>query len=98
MSMSMQGQELFISTMAKVVVDVAIQNNPEYNKFMDGIISSLITMAKVEKLLDDDEIEIAINIINSRAKEILQIINMGNIENENDIDDIINRALNSGKE
>jgi len=94
----MQGQELFISTMAKVVVDVAIQNNPEYNKFMDGIISSLITMAKVEKLLDDDEIEIAINIINSRAKEILQIINMGNIENENDIDDIINRALNSGKE
>ena len=92
MSMSMQGQELFISTMAKVVVDVAIQNNPEYNKFMDGIISSLITMAKVEKLLDDDEIEIAINIINSRAKEILQIINMGNIENENDIDDIINRA------
>ena len=98
MSMSMQGQELFISTMAKVVVDVAIQNNPEYNKFMDGIISSLITMAKVEKLLDDDEIEIAINIINSRAKEILQIINMGNIENEKDIDDIINRALNSGKE
>lgn len=98
MSMSMQGQELFISTMAKFVVDVAIQNNPEYNKFMDGIISSLITMAKVEKLLDDNEIEIAINIINSRAKEILQIINMGNNENDNDIDDIINRALNSGKE
>ena len=96
--MSMQGQELFISTMAKFVVDVAIQNNPEYNKFMDGIISSLITMAKVEKLLDDNEIEIAINIINSRAKEILQIINMGNNENDNDIDDIINRALNSGKE
>jgi hypothetical protein len=94
----MQGQELFISTMAKFVVDVAIQNNPEYNKFMDGIISSLITMAKVEKLLDDDEIEVAINIINSRAKEILQIINMGNAENDNEIDDIINRALNSGKE
>lgn len=93
--MSMQGQELFISAMAKIVVDVAVQNNPEYNKFMDGIISSLITMAKVEKLLDDDEINIAVSIINNRAKEILQIVDMGNEERQSDIDDIINNALNS---
>ena len=93
--MSMQGQELFISAMAKIVVDVAVQNNPEYNKFMDGIISSIITMAKVEKLLDDDEINIAVSIINNRAKEILQIVDMGNEERQNDIDDIINNALNS---
>jgi hypothetical protein len=95
MAMSMQGQELFISAMAKIVVDVAVQNNPEYNKFMDGIISSLITMAKVEKLLDDDEINIAVSIINNRAKEILQIVDMGNEERQSDIDDIINNALNS---
>lgn len=95
MAMSMQGQELFISAMAKIVVDVAIQNNPEYNKFMDGIISSLITMAKAERLMDDEEISVAINIINHRAKEILQIIDMGNENVNDDIDGIINNALNS---
>lgn len=94
MSMSMQGQELFIGTLAKLVVDVAVQNNPEYNKFMDGIISALITVAKTEKLWDDDEVNIAIAIVNSRAKEIMQMIDLSDSDNV-DIDDIINRALNS---
>jgi hypothetical protein len=94
MAMTMQGQELFVSTLAKILVDVVVQNDPEYNKFMDGIISGLITMAKVEKLLDDDEAEMAIAIINNRAKEMIQLFNLGN-DSYDDIDDIINRALNS---
>lgn len=94
MAMTMQGQELFISTLAKLVVDVAVQNNPEYNKFMDGIISALITMAKSEKLWDDDEVNIGIAIVNSRAKEIMEMIELSE-DNDVDVDDIINRALNS---
>ena len=94
MAMTMQGQELFISTLAKLVVDVAVQNNPEYNKFMDGVISALITMAKTEKLWDDDEVNMGISIINSRAKEIMEMIELSD-DNDADIDDIINRALNS---
>lgn len=94
MSMTMQGQELFISTLAKLVVDVAVQNNPEYNKFMDGIISSLITMVKSEKLWDDDEVNMGITIINSRAKEIMEMIELSE-DNNIDVDSIINRALNS---
>lgn len=94
MAMTMQGQELFISTLAKLVVDVAVQNNPEYNKFMDGVISALITMAKTEKLWDDDEVNMGISIINSRAKEIMEMIELSE-DNDADIDDIINRALNS---
>ena len=92
--MTMQGQELFISTLAKLVVDVAVQNNPEYNKFMDGIISALITMVKSEKLWDDDEVNMGITIINSRAKEIMEMIELSE-DNNVDVDDIINRALNS---
>lgn len=92
--MTMQGQELFISTLAKLVVDVAVQNNPEYNKFMDGIISALITMVKSEKLWDDDEVNMGITIINSRAKEIMEMIELSE-DNDIDVDDIINRALNS---
>lgn len=95
MAMTMQGQELFISAMAKIVVDVAIQNNPEYNKFMDAIISSFMTMARVEKLLDDNELNVAVAIINNRAKEIISVIDFSNDELHRDIDDIINRALNS---
>lgn len=94
MAMTMQGQELFISTLAKLVVDVAVQNNPEYNKFMDGIISALITMVKSEKLWDDDEVNMGITIINSRAKEIMEMIELSE-DNNVDVDDIINRALNS---
>lgn len=94
MAMTMQGQELFISTLAKLVVDVAVQNNPEYNKFMDGVISALITMAKTEKLWDDDEVNMGITIINSRAKEIMEMIELPE-DNDVDVDDIINRALNS---
>jgi hypothetical protein len=94
MSMTMQGQELFISTLAKLVVDVAVQNNPEYNKFMDGIISALITMVKSEKLWDDDEVNMGITIINSRAKEIMEMIELSE-DNNIDVDSIINRALNS---
>lgn len=94
MAMTMQGQELFISTLAKLVVDVAVQNNPEYNKFMDGIISALITMAKSEKLWDDDEVNMGITIVNSRAKEIMEMIELSE-DNNVDVDDIINRALNS---
>lgn len=94
MAMTMQGQELFVSTLAKILVDVVVQNDPEYNNFMDGIISGLMTMAKVEKLLDDDEAEMAIAIINNRAKEMIQLFNLGN-DSYDDIDDIINRALNS---
>lgn len=94
MAMTMQGQELFISTLAKLVVDVAVQNNPEYNKFMDGVISALITMAKTEKLWDDDEVNMGISIINSRAKEIMEMIELSE-DNDVDVDDIINRALNS---
>ena len=92
--MTMQGQELFISTLAKLVVDVAVQNNPEYNKFMDGIISALITMVKSEKLWDDDEVNMGITIINSRAKEIMEMIELSE-DNNIDVDSIINRALNS---
>jgi len=95
MAMSIQGQELFTSALSRIVVDVAIQNNPEYNKFMDGIISSLITMAKVEDMIDEHDIPIIINIINNRAKEMLTIINMEGENISDDIDDIINRALNS---
>ena len=94
MSMSMQGQELLVSTLSKILVDVVIQNDPEYNKFMDGIISGILSMAKVEKLLDDDELNIAITIINSRAKEMLELLNLGN-DSFSDIDDIINKAINS---
>ena len=95
MAMSIQGQELFTSALSKIVVDVAIQNNPEYNKFMDGIISSLITMARVENMIEDNQIPIIISVINNRAKEMLNVINMEGEDISDDIDDIINRALNS---
>jgi hypothetical protein len=54
MSMSLQGQEMLISTITKVVVDVAIQDDDEYNKFMDAVISSLIAVARIEKLWDEE--------------------------------------------
>lgn len=89
----MQGQELLISTLAKIMVDVVVQNDPEYNIFMDGVISGILTMAKVEKLLDDEEVQMAITIVNSRAKEMIQLLNLGD-DSMDDIDDIINRAIN----
>ena len=95
MSMSLQGQEIFISTITKVVVDVAIQDDDEYNKFMDAVISSLIAVARIEKLWDEDEINVAIAIINQRAKEMIDLIDFSNDERHKDIDDIIKRAFNN---
>lgn len=94
MAMTMQGQELIVSTLSKILVDVVVQNDPEYNTFMNGIISGILMMLKTEKLLDDDEVQMLVTIVNSRAKEMIELLNLGN-ESHSDIDDIINRALNS---
>ena len=86
---------MLISTITKVVVDVAIQDDDEYNKFMDAVISSIIAVARIEKLWDEDEINVAIAIINQRAKEMIDLIDFSNDERHKDIDDIINRAFNN---
>jgi hypothetical protein len=100
MSMSISGQEVFINVITNIVVDVAIQSDDEYNLFMDSIITSLFYIARQEKLWDDFEIESVRTIVNNRAKEILSHIEFDDTSdkpNMDDIDDIINKALNNLK-
>lgn len=100
MSMSISGQEVFINVITNIVVDVAIQNDDEYNLFMDSVITSLFYVARQEKLWDDHEIESVRAIVNNRAKETLSHIEFDDTSakpNTDDIDDIINKALNNLK-
>lgn len=96
MSMSMTGQEVLINILTKIVVDVSIQKDDDYNDFMDAVITSILYVAKIEQLWDDAEIQTAITIINHRAKEIINTIEFDEDEhkpNIQEINDIINRAF-----
>lgn len=100
MSMSMTGQEVLINIITNIVVDVAIQKDSEYNEFMDAIVSSLFYVARQEKLWDDHEIDSAMIIIHSRAKDILANIEFEEGDTKpslSDIDAIINKAFNNLK-
>jgi hypothetical protein len=96
--MTMSGQEVLINMLTKIVVDVAIQKDDDYNEFMDAIITSMLYVAKAEKLWDDYEIQTAITIINSRAKELINTIDFEQEDEKpdmKDINDIINKAFDN---
>ena len=96
--MTMAGQEVLINMLTKIVVDVAIQKDDDYNEFMDSVITSMLYVAKVEKLWDDYEIQTAITIINSRAKELINTIDFEQDDEKpdmKDINDIINKAFDN---
>ena len=96
MSMTMAGQEVLINVLTKIVVDVAIQKDSDYNEFMDSVITSILYVARSEQLWDDYEIQTAITIINNRAKELINTIDFEQDDdkpNMKDINDIINRAF-----
>lgn len=98
MSMSMTGQEVLINILTKIVVDVAIQKDDDYNDFMDAVITSILYVTKTEQLWDDAEIQTAITIINHRAKELINTIDFDEDEqkpNIQEINDIINRAFDN---
>lgn len=96
MSMTMAGQEVLINVLTKIVVDVAIQKDSDYNEFMDSVITSILYVARSEQLWDDYEIQTAITIINNRAKELINTIDFEQDDDKpdmKDINDIINRAF-----
>lgn len=98
MSMSMAGQEVLINVLTKIVVDVAIQKDSDYNEFMDSVITSILYVAKAEQLWDDYEIQTAITIINNRAKELINTIDFEHDDEKpdmKDINDIINKAFDN---
>jgi hypothetical protein len=96
MSMSMTGQEILLNILTKIVVDVAIQKDSDYNEFMDAVLTSILYMARIEQLWDDAEIQTAITIINQRAKELINSLEFEEDEhkpNIQEINNIINRAF-----
>lgn len=98
MSMSMAGQEVLINILTKIVVDVAIQKDDDYNEFMDSVITSILYVAKTEQLWDEYEIQTAITIINTRAKELINSIDFEQDDEKpdmKDINDIINKAFDN---
>ena len=98
MSMSMAGQEVLINILTKIVVDVAIQKDDDYNEFMDSVITSILYVAKTEQLWDEYEIQTAITIINTRAKELINSIDFEQEDEKpdmKDINDIINKAFDN---
>jgi hypothetical protein len=96
MSMSMTGQEILLNILTKIVVDVAIQKDDDYNEFMDAVLTSILYMTRTEQLWDDAEIQTAITIINQRAKELINSLDFEEDEqkpNIQEINNIINRAF-----